>query len=525
MNSHCLRQDRLPGTSRLILDYAYRFDKLSAFYAHAPYAPESLERAAESIRYPAERRAAMARALALQNPGSPLIETLRQPGTVAVATGQQVGYLGGPAYTIFKALTAVRLAGRLEAEGIPAVPVFWLASEDHDLAEVDHAWLFDGNRQPVRYQAEAHEESAAPVGWRTAPPVRRAELESTFAHLPFGAEVAKLAAETYREGRTYTQAFRELVERILGRHRVLFLDPLAPEIRALAAPLLAEAVEAFPQLAASVSERSRAVEAAGYHAQVHLEADTSYFFLLEEGQRLSLKFRQGSFVNGKRSWNAAELASRAAEISPNALLRPVLQDYLLPTVCLVGGPAEIAYLAQSAPIYESLLGRSPVFLPRAGFTLLDESAARHMDRYGLTMPEFFTPEAAFVERLAKTKIPPDLLSHMENTVGRASALFDEMRRELLAFDPTLAAASERSQSRVLYQFQKLERKTAREIARREERVQAEAAYLRGLVYPHKHLQERLYSFLPFLAAHGTGLVDAIHDSIHQDCPDHHVLVV
>jgi bacillithiol biosynthesis cysteine-adding enzyme BshC len=525
MESHCLRQDRLPGTSRLILDYAYRFHQIPAFYRHAPYAPDSLERATAEIRYPAERRAALANALEMQNPGSPLLEVLRRADSVVVATGQQVGYLGGPAYTVFKALTAIRVAESLAAKGISAVPVFWLASEDHDLEEVDHAWLFDGHRQPSRYQAETHGVSAAPVGWRTAPPVRRGDLEAVFAHLPFGHEVVALAAEAYREGQTYTQAFRELVERILGRHRVLFLDPLQPEIRALAAPLLAQAVEQFPALFSAVEQRSRALEAAGYHRQVHLDADSSFFFLLEEGQRLSLKARQGAFVNAKRSWSEAELAARAAEISPNALLRPVLQDYLLPTVCLVGGPAEIAYLAQSAPIYEQLLGRQPVFLPRNGFTLLDESAARHMDRYGLTLPDFFSPEATFQERLARTQIPAELLEKMEYTVGRASALFDEMRRELLSFDPTLAAASERSQSRVVYQFQKLERKIAREIARREDRIRADAEYLRGLVYPQKHLQERLYSFLPFLAVHGTGLVDVIHGSIHEDCPDHHVLVV
>lgn len=530
MESHCLRHDRLPGASRLLLDYVYRFENLSSFYTYAPYDPDSVPRAAEAIQFPSERRRGIVQALSVQNPGSPLLEKLAGEGTVAVATGQQVGYLGGPAYTVYKALTAIRVAEKLEASGIPAVPVFWLASEDHDLEEVDHAWLFDGCREPLRYQAKAgsaeHDgNSTRPVGSLPIPPLRREELERAFADLPFGAMATALAGETYREGQTYAQAFRELLERMLGSHRLLFLDPLAEEIRTLAAPLLARAVEQFPVLSPRVIARGAALEKAGYHTQVHLEAETSFFFLLSEGERLSLKARNGGFANGKRTWSAAELAAHAASISPNALLRPVLQDYLLPTACLVGGGAEIAYLAQSAPLYEELLGREPVFLPRNGFTLVDGKAVRYLDRYGLTIPDCFSTGQVFEERLGRTRIPTELKSTMASSVSEAEALLDRLRRELLAFDPTLAAAAERSRTRVLYQFQKLERKTAREVARREVRVRADAHYLSGLIYPGKHLQERTYSFLPFLAAYGTGVVDLIYAGTHEHCQDHHVLMV
>lgn len=529
MESHCLRNDLLPGASRLLLDYIHHFENLSAFYTYPPYRPESLRSAAEAIRFPADRRRALVEALGVLNPASPLLAKLSNEGTVAVATGQQVGYLGGPAYSVYKALTAIRIAESLDAAGIPAVPVFWLASEDHDLAEVDHVWLFDSGRTPHRYQAEQRAEGqnhpAHPVGSLPVPPVRMEELEPVFAGLPFAPEALALAAEFYRDGNTYSRAFQGLLERFLGRHRMLFLDPLQPEIRSLAAPLLAEAIERFPKLAARVAERSSALDTAGYHAQVHLEADSSFFFLLEDGERLSLRARNGEFSNGRRTWNAAELAARANAISPNALLRPVIQDYLLPTACLVGGAAEIAYLAQSGPLYRELLGRQPVFQPRNSFTLIDGKAARDMDRYQVEVPDFFTTEPLLEERLARTRIPAHLRTTMEDTRNQAAALLDTMRQQLLAFDPTLAASSERSKTRVLYQFQKLARKTAREIARREERIRSDAHYLSGLIYPEKHLQERVYSFLPFLAAYGEGLADIVYRNIHEDCPDHHVVVL
>jgi bacillithiol biosynthesis cysteine-adding enzyme BshC len=525
METHCLRQDQIPGTSRLILDYAYRFGNLARFYKHVPYDPESYLRAAAEISYPDARRSSVADALAAQNPHSSLIAKLRKPGTVAVVTGQQVGYLGGPSYTIYKALTAIRVAQELEAQGISAVPVFWLASEDHDLAEVNHAWLFDSDRKPFRYDAEANANNGSPVGPRRAPALRADELSAQFAQLPYGECVAEMASAAYDGERSYTSSFRKLVSQVLGDREILFLDPMQPDIRNLAAPFLADAVCQFPELLTEVRKRTDQLTDAGYHAQVHLDADSSFFFLLEGGQRVPIKTRNGSFYAGKLVFNAEDLAARASQISPNALLRPALQDYLLPTVCLIGGPAEIAYLAQSGPIYDKLLGRRPVFLPRSGFTLLDHSASRRASKYQLSMRDFFVPEAAFVERLAQCLVPSDLTEKMRDSSSKAAKLWNELYRSLVAFDPTLASASKRSKERVLYQFQKLERKVARETARREERVRNDAAYLRGLIYPEKHLQERLYSILPFLAAHGPELVDTIASHVHVSCPDHKVLVV
>lgn len=525
METHCLRQDQIPGASRLILDYTYRFGNLEEFYTYAPYDPESYLHAVSRISYPKTRRTKVADALAAQNPASPLLEKLRKPDTVAVATGQQVGYLGGPAYTIYKALTAIRVAEQLEAQGIPAVPVFWLASEDHDLAEVNHAWLFDEHRRPFRYDAESSTGNGGPVGPRMAPLLRAEELASRLAHLPHGERVVAIASAAYNGQRSYTSSFRELVQQVLGDREILFLDPMRQDIRELAAPFLAEAVRQFPALFTDVLTRTDQLTAAGYHAQVHLDPDSSFFFLLESGQRVPIKMRNGDFVAGKLGFGSEDLAARASHISPNALLRPALQDYLLPTACLVGGPAEIAYLAQSGPIYEKLLRRQPVFLPRSGFTLFDQSASRRAGKYRLSMCEFFVPESMFVERLAECLVPADLTDKMHNASSKAAELWDALYGDLVAFDPTLAAASERSKQRVLYQFLKLERKVARETARRDDRIRDDASYLRGLVYPEKHLQERLYSILPFLAIHGLELVETIANHVHVNCPDHQVVVV
>ena len=144
MQPACIRHTDLPGTSQLFADFAYHFDRVAHFYQHDPHDPESFERAAAQIQYPDDRRAAIVAALRAQNGDSENLRRLAQPGTVAVVTGQQVGLFSGPAYTIYKAMAAAQVAMQLTARGIPAVPVFWLATEDHDFAEVNHAWVFGG---------------------------------------------------------------------------------------------------------------------------------------------------------------------------------------------------------------------------------------------------------------------------------------------------------------------------------------------------------------------------------------------
>ena len=178
-------------------------------------------------------------------------------------------------------------------------------------------------------------------------------------------------------------------------------------------------MEAHSELTQQMLERNRDLIAAGYHAQVHVEEQTSFVFLLENGKRLTLRRNGQDYAQNGRRFSTEELMERAASLSPNALLRPVVQDSMLPTVAYIIGPAEAAYLAQSEVLYRTVLGRMPVVVPRTGFTILDHHSDKLMDRYGLSLPDFFQGEDVLRERIATKLVPPALSGAHWRDAGKA----------------------------------------------------------------------------------------------------------
>jgi bacillithiol synthase len=525
MECSCIRYNELPHTSSLFADLLYHPDRVRPYYPHISSDPGVYESIAREIQFDLSQRATLVDALREQNGDTAELDLLSHDGTVAVVTGQQVGLAGGPAYTIYKALTAVKLARRLTENGIPAVPVFWLATEDHDFAEVNHCWVFDASRHPAKLAIDGGAYTGRPAGGYVLaePPLR--PLHQIFAGLPYGDEVASLADEAYQPGRTMGQAFSALLKRLLGKFGLLHVDPLSPAIRQLAAPAIRAALGQASQLTSALLERNAALVTAGYHAQVHVEEQTSLVFLLENGRRYTLRRFGNDYLQNGRRFSTGELSARAAELSPNALLRPVVQDSMLPTVAYVGGPAELAYLAQSEVIYRAIAGRMPVALHRAGFTLLDAAGRKLMTRYGLTLADCTRGEEYVRNRIGERLIPPALSATVQRTRETVESALDRLAGELKDFDVSLAAALAKSRQKMVYQVGKMERKIGREAMTRETRVASEAAGLSALVYPQRHLQERFYSILPFLARHGIGLIDELYDCLNLDCPDHQLATV
>ncbi len=538
MNIACIRHSLIPGSTPLFLDLLYRHDRVSELYPHPPEL-SAAHAAAQAIEHSAEHRQALVEALRPRNrAGGPRTQAnlnkLAEPGTVVVAAGQQVGLFGGPVFSLYKALTAAKHAATLTEQGLPAVPIFWLATEDHDLAEIDHTRLLGGDNQTHEIRAGSEAVADQPAGLAVVAEPRLDELRLALSGLDYAEETLALVEQAYAGRPTFGDAFAALFARLLEPFGVILLDPLEPAIRRLAAPLIRRAIEQNAEFPPALMERGEALRAAGYHEQVQVSDASSLLFLLEDGrrgvpQRTVLKRTADGFRAAGDSYSTTDLLERLdrepGAFSPNALLRPVLQDYLLPTAAFVAGPSELAYLAQSDVLYERLLGRTPVFLPRASFTLFDARGVKLLKRYGLSPADTFVPAEELRHVLGGRLTPPEVARGVERSRGRVEGALDSLAEVLREFDPTLVAALGRSRKKMLYQVSKLESRIEREALRRDERAAGDAERLAAWAYPHNHLQERYYGILPFLARFGPGLTETLYKAVRHNCVDHQALAV
>lgn len=534
MDPHCIPFTEIPHSTRLFTDYLYNFSRVADFYPHPPFADGGAAPTAPEPLEPA-RREAVADVLAVQNgvfggdeKTQENIRLLRQGRAVAIVTGQQAGLFGGPAYSAYKAMTAIHLAERMTSAGTRAVPVFWLASEDHDVAEVNHTEFLDSTRRPLVLRDAAHQGTDVPVGqifFNASIENLRARAVSLWPR-ELAAEGEELLSG-YAPGNSYAQAFGCLLQRLFPGRGLVVLDPGHEALHALSRPLLRRALEEAGELRELIRQRDRALEKAGYHVQVKLRENATLVFALVDGHRVPVRRRgRGFLLEGRGERAAAELLDwleREPEcFSANVLLRSLVQDSLLPTAAYVAGPAEVAYFAQASALYDKLLGRMPVIVPRASLTLVEPAVRRQLERYRLGLPDLFHGRPSVRARLGERHLPPRLQRRLETTQAKVEKLISDAVDELQKLDPTLVGAAATSRRKMLYQFAKLRGKAARAQAARTEIIERHLDSLFHSLYPERALQERRVNFLSFVARHGRELAPRLFEQARFPCRDHQV---
>ncbi|MBI2816063.1 MAG: bacillithiol biosynthesis cysteine-adding enzyme BshC [Acidobacteria bacterium] len=539
MDCHCIPYTHFPNATRLFVDCLYNFAQVREFYSYNPFDGESFRRAAEKIPQDQEFRRQVVGVLREQNRRFGAREhtfenltKLQDPNCVAVVTGHQVGLFSGPAFAFYKNLSAIKLARSLTQSGLRAVPVIWLATEDHDFEEVNHCFVQDRDGTPHRlsYAGQPPVPNAAsgsvPITDAILPLLD--ELHTLMPESPSATELLEHLAETYRPGKAFGEAFAGFMMRLFSEYGVILLDPLDSRLHRLSSSAFRAAIESAPVLTNALLERNRRLTESGYHAQVHVGDDFSLLFVYVNGERRALRMRGGRFVTAQGdTYSTDELLAqleRAPEtISANVLLRPIMQDTLLPTVAYVGGPSEMAYFAQAAAVYERVLGRMPVVFPRASLTMLDPAASRLFGKYGISLPDVFAGKQPLRDKMASRFLPPGLTELFKETAANLEADLQRIQEALSTFDPTLVDAAETSGRKMHHQLTTLEHKAAAAVQKRSEQIERDATRLENALYPKKAPQERIYSGINFLARHGAGFMRELYEQIPLHSAQHQVL--
>ncbi|MGB6120724.1 MAG: bacillithiol biosynthesis cysteine-adding enzyme BshC, partial [Bacteroidota bacterium] len=503
---------RLPplvgGFSELFLDFVYDFEKVHPFYVHDFRDPSCWKVVAKQLNGRSFDRATLVAALEEQNTafGSPSrtfdhIALLKKPTTFAVVTGQQVGLFGGPLYTIYKTITAIKLVSHLK-EILPAfdfVPVFWVEGEDHDFPEMNHIGVLDRENAIRRIEylpgGSLPERNPGPVGemvFDSSLDETMNRLTDSLRETEFSESVLSMLRGCYQKDRSFNQAFTRWMNFLFQEHGIVFISPHHRALKRTLSPLFEREIQEFPATSQMVISQSAELEK-GYHAQI--KAKSINLFLFHKGGRYLIEPRENDFsLRGTRHFlQVDELAGIAREqpelLSPNVVLRPLAQDSLLPTIAYVAGPSEIAYHAQLKPVYEHLEVIQPVLFPRVSASLIEGAQRRAMERYGLALVEFFDVPGKVVEKVLEQISDVGVDGIFTEANKRFGETLNELRFGLREIDPTLLGVLDGFSAKAVKGLENLKEKTSAAQRRKNEAAVRQIEKASSGLLPGGTLQE------------------------------------
>lgn len=534
----------IPSQSKIFIEYQRGSSELKKFYPPAIFSHtevlKNLNFVLESYRVDREK---LCNALQKDNlaygAGSKTlsnIELLRQSDCVAVVTGQQAGLFTGPLYCIYKTLTAIKLAECLRMRGVKAVPVFWMATEDHDFAEVASCYVVNAKGKLVCLTNEPQNcYDGLPVGLiNLDDSINRTkdQLFQSIAKTDFSAELRSLVEETWQPGFRYAEAFAKMMMKLFGKYGLILLCPLNKDLKNLALPIYLQTVEKSDELTKALLLRSEELVSSGFHAQVSI---TENYFLLfwhsEDGRRHSLRKVSSDLYQAKgaeKSFTKLELLElirkEPESFSPSVVLRPVVQDFLLPTICYFGGAAEIAYFAQASEVYRILNRPVTPIIHRQSFTIIPPKQAKIMRKYDLAFKSLFSGKekvfSSIIENLILSDEQKRLFADVEENINTELNRLDQYFSKI---DSTLAEHLAKRRKKIIYHIAALRDKFLKLQKQKNETVMRQVENLFSVVLPFDHLQERTLNVSFFLNIYGQGFIDKIYSAIELDNRKHRVI--
>ncbi len=497
----------LPIFKPLFLDYLSDYTKVERFFAGNPAEADTWSKVAQELQSRKHPRTKVAGALRELNmslgadeQALATIDGLEKDALVVI-TGQQVGLFGGPLYTLYKALSAVRVAAEAQQRlGVPVIPLFWMDSDDHDFAEVQSAAVVDASHDVAHFRYEDASESNRPVGRRKLTSDITGVVDALAASLrpsEFKDAIVAALSECYAPGRTMAEAFGSWLLRLTRGTGLAVVDPSLPALKAQGAELFAQEIAHGSKSTACVEKASEDLAASGYHAQASpAESGINLFQIDPERTAIS--------VSGDKEATAlaAEARQDPSRFSPNVLLRPIYQDTLFPTLAYVAGPSELAYFAQLGGVYEHFGVTMPLIVPRASATIVESPQAKFLDRYEIDVPKLMANDESVLNEILRRQTPPALEEDLSRARRCIEDITSALERDLRAVDASLVPTVQSTKGKLLHHLKDLEAKSLKAIKRKNDTVKQQFLATRSSLFPDFVMQERKVSALGYLAKYG-----------------------
>ena len=531
---------QLPNISPLVYDYFYNYNKVSEFYngnfRNLAEFQNQTERVQSRILPREQLVAILKRQNRIYRCGSQTLENINKlirNQTCGVVTGQQVGLFSGPLYTIYKALTVIRLTEYLNQNcNGEFVPFFWLASDDHDYAEINHIRLLNKNNHIENIEVPSPSTDtkipASKIFLSSEIENCIRQLQNATHHSEFKQEMISILYDIYRPGRSFPEAFAIWMTQLFKSYGLIFIDASHPDLKVLGKRVFyTEIAENSPSTNLAL-KTSKKLENDKYHSQIQLHKGILNLFV-GENERQTIQFADDDFINKstqqsyKKDELLALLEKKAELFSPNVMLRPIYQDALLPTVAYVGGPSEIAYFAQLKGVYESFGLSMPIIYPRKTVTIIEKKIERVLKNYHLKIQELWQNGDGLINEMTKKQIPSSIDKVMNLTKSHLDQDFQSIRQELIAFEPTLENSVNVTTGKITHQVKFLEKKILQASKKRNEIVIQQFHKMKNNLYPNNILQERVFNIVPFLIKYSFDLIDKLYSAIDSNNHNHQII--
>jgi bacillithiol biosynthesis cysteine-adding enzyme BshC len=538
------RKKRIPFdealTSRLFSDFVNHFDKVSSFFVGDFRDPDSYRRVAEAIDKREYPRDQIAEILTRQNSSYGLTEQveanlgkIREPETLMVVTGQQVGLLGGTVLSLYKTIGAIKLATKLSEQlSRPVVPAFWMATDDHDYREVNQLQVINSSNQTSKFiYAFPPDMMGRPISEAridTSIEGLFVSLDKSLVDSEFKRGLLGKLRRFYAERKPLSEGFGRLFADLFGRYGLILIDPAQRGFKRLASELFRREIEEYPKPGQVMEETNRSLESSGYHLQVQ-KTKPGPNLLLARDKREPVRATEEGFILGTSGTRIEsqelleELKETPERFSPNVLLRPVMQGALFPTVAFVAGPAEVSYCVQIIPLSHYHGVPCPVVCPRPSVTIIEARIGKVLDRYEVDFIKFFRDRDGVISEIYSEDYPPDLEIATDKFHREVLKPFEEYKPQFRHLGESFTKNIERVQSRFDYEMKNLKAKAfqAHRKMNQEAKNHLERAHL--FLFPNGNLQERVLSPTYFLNKYGPEFVEVLHEALEINATEHQLL--
>lgn len=515
--------------SELFKTYTSNYNKLDSYFTYNPFNPGSVKKRRDSLKIPSR----LARFLPALNEyhrqlgisQQAQLEKLSQQGACAVITGQQLTIYGGPLYTVYKTISAILLARQAEqALGVPVVPVFWLADEDHDFEEVS-GFGIPGNDEFTSVNYEQKNTGRPVSDYRLSAESLKAFDEQVWHELgetDFSDKLKQLVHSGYAGGASFAAAFAKLMDALFGRHGLLIAGSNTKEIKAIAAETLQDAVLKNQAVNHALEKQSAALEKDGFHRQVVL-GSTNLFYYDTNGVRTKIEYENGSWTASDKKWNTEtlvrEIKERPEAFSPNVFLRPVIQDKLLPGLGYVGGPGETAYYAQMKEMYPVFDMEMPVIFPRLSMTLLETGTERAMERLPFSFEKYNSRIEDLISEYVALSDNHDIEAVFSAWKSRLAEISEAPAALIQEIDGSLAGTAGKTLAGFESGIDALKGRVYRSLKQQEQVQLNRIRRVKAQLFPGDGLQERTVSFLYFMNKYGADIWDELLEAFSEKPAD------